>query len=1059
MKLLRSDKVTHRKKGRTECDSRLFRDRLAVAMNPSLTMAFLHGAVECEITEINLSQNKEKPVDVDISTFFRNMVKYCCTHGQLKSHKTGFLFEHILDILCNEDLPAVFRSNHKNALTYLLVPSALHSMPFSQSLKNVIIYIKDIMVDTVTLKDPLNHKLLKATCMCMFADDSCQAAFVANVLVWFVRLLHQSSEDTHVHALVTATVCECCASFLKYQGVSLYSTVSRELEVIFQAAVKYLCAYQFRETHKDAYFSFIDVYLQTYTSYREAACLSMDASSSVSGILAQLCEYLLSEVHIRSLVTGMRTHPAHTSSTKDGNFVSAQEILSEENSKWMTVYTIMARLVRSCNLGSAHYLAENALAAGPGDAAIGHNKTSRADAQLSSSQHLSKRMRAPDSRAVATPGVSNSSSSTINGSNLLSTEQYALATRISDLQLDPAVSAVKTTSYPSTPAARTSHNGTSGSTHSAHANGRGLSAHSAPSSSVGRQYPSQMLEGYLVLLLVSLRTHPTGTILRGDAYKSSIIGGVVGECDISATREWVLLIKRKLEDALQFACEPQLVGVALLCLVDLCKLSKRLLLGTSERSMNFAASGGALRVAWAEVLVVLTSHPKLVAFCPPNASVRKDTVFAHLLQLLRHVVALVDPGVLAGVQGALWRFSPVQNPTLVDTPVCFTYLASLVCSGGHEVPTPVTAAVAAVLQQLDRQDLLDILSSERTDAGAEAGPPSTTSGGLPRFDSPSFPGIGANLLQKHLSNQLPMVCLLTWLYAQLSPVANNPSIGSASVVEAAKTSSIQFAASASSHTRFPVSQLHGYVSAVRALVLAVVTGSEARALVPRTTPSRDAVSVRSNVRHWVESPPVEAPAGLLDTGALQGGAIQHGSALPVGADVVDQLTLAAQLLSPLMQQLLAIVTSSGLKNEASEQFNAWQTVSLLALAACASLLNTAHHAVLAVAAQVPAAPVLSDALSELRSTLQTSFLLLAKAVLVYTEKKIVALKLVQVSEYFDALADVLVLAQPALAVIPAVEAQLQRLRTLCISSLVKAARVIHSVVLNKVNSVYVWPLT
>jgi hypothetical protein len=174
-------------------------------------------------------------------------------------------------------------------------------------------------------------------------------------------------------------------------------------------------------------------------------------------------------------------------------------------------------------------------------------------------------------------------------------------------------------------------------------------------------------------------------------------------------------------------------------------------------------------------------------------------------------------------------------------------------------------------------------------------------------------------------------------------------------------------------------------------------------------------------------------------------------------DPLPALTATVKLLDAVKHQLVAAVSANALKNEASEQFNAWQTVTLLTLCAYGALSQRIHTCLLSTPD--------SASIQELLYSVLGSFVALVKALVLYTERKVPALKLTQVTEFFDTLSAAVQGIQPALqaACSPSSgfgteAAQLVRLRVTCVNALLKTVRSINAIVLNKVSAADVFNL-
>jgi hypothetical protein len=994
---LRSEKVTVRKKARAECEARLLGDRVALAGNNVLTMGFMQSAIEYELMEINLAQTKGKPADLNVSTFYRNLVRYCISYGLVKSHSASNLLDHAIDILCNEDLSSQYINNHKNTLVVVLQPSVVHGLSFDKSLKALIIYLKEVMLES-GLKDPLNHKLLKAACVCMFREDSSQPSFLSGVIGWFGKLLQQSSEDPQLHASVAATVAECCAAFLEYQSITLLHVVYKELESVLQVVVKYVSAYQYREQHKDSYFHFLDKFLDVGGLFHEKAHSSMLDSHTLGSTLAQLCEYFFSDTHLRSIVVSMRAHPAAVAASKDPHTVTLPELLTSDTShKWMAPLSVMSKLVVCCGLAVPGSERDHEHGASDERAASGR-KTSRQVGEGAgagaTSEHAAKRQRNVSGGATAVP-----TGSSAQCTHSTSLAPYNVFLKIASVSLDSS---------------STGHGNPSAN--SGTSKGAVATSVTAMSSVASRQTAAHVLEGCLVLMTVTLRNNST-VGLRG---VPSVRGSSI--TPLYSLIRWVELTKTRLEHVLQYGADTQLVGALLLLLIRLAQASTSFVHHPPQNG-QVDKQVEALRAAWLAVLATVHNNSKLAGLFPTAPSVRRDSVVACATQLTQQILSLrlLDARALAQVEAALWVWPFLAQPMSIESPVGFSYLAACLAASRGDVPADVLRKVCVLAEAAGYPELAAVFPAVE-----------------PERRSPLTVGGSGGLVLRSTTDATTengAMSIALWLMAQLSPpqYANTAQPGSE-----APPPPTSVAASANSLTRVPVNQLASYATAFDQLIAGFTVASAGSVTaIPNT---------KQNPLHWIENGSAQRPANVTEA---------EGATTP--AMPPAQLERLLAMLDVVKQHLVAAVTAHGVKSDASDQFTAWQSVALLTLAAYGSAA-VAAHAQLQTAADGQDTHTTGASLQTLRTTALGSCLALVKALVLYTERKLPALKVTQVAELFCALSGVLLRIQPALQGALQAQpgagdgpAQLARLRAASISALLKAIRTLNSVVMNKVR--------
>jgi hypothetical protein len=211
------------------------------------------------------------------------------------------------------------------------------------------------------------------------------------------------------------------------------------------------------------------------------------------------------------------------------------------------------------------------------------------------------------------------------------------------------------------------------------------------------------------------------------------------------------------------------------------------------------------------------------------------------------------------------------------------------------------------------------------------------------------------------------------------------------------------------------------------------------------TSGRGVVNAKTSPLHWYDG--ITARRGDGDTSPVK---LSGESDATARSDPAPALVAAAKLLDAVKHQLVAAVSANALKNEASEQFNAWQTVTVLTLSAYGALSQRILACIQSAAD--------ATALYELQFSVLGSFLALVKALVLITERKVTALKLTQVTEFFETLATALQGVQPALLAAcnastgsGAEGSQLVRLRAACVNALLKTVRSTNAIVLNKVT--------
>ncbi|KAJ1433988.1 hypothetical protein B484DRAFT_394296, partial [Ochromonadaceae sp. CCMP2298] len=644
---LRSEKVTIRKKARLECESRLFGDSSAIAFNAVQTMGLLQAGVEWATSEINVSLGKEKDVPVDVSVFFRNLVRYCANCGQLSSRKLGFLFDHVLDILLNEELSGPFKNNFKGAICLLLQPAVTHAVPY-EKMQKLFIYLMDAMGDRRAMQDSANHKMLRATARCMVVDDTNDPCVLADILKWFVRMLACSGDPT-LHATMTATLADCCAAFLRYQGLNLLHPLHHSLQQVFHAVVKNLSSFHYRDQHRGAYLAFLDSYLGLCLAYRELTCAvgssSSTATASSSGwfaVVAQLYEVLVSEDHLRYAALTARSvaaslggaSSAALSVYKDGDY--AMNALEDPRTRMH--FAVIAKTVR---LYAGYSPREGSV-----DVTGGGGVTGTQDAPPPKRQKVSD----GSSGSGNTPDESRAS------------PMDRLLSKIESLSVDAGSTRARITSVASS------------------------------SSSLARQNFSYLLEGYLLLIAAMAVTFPRGDVFDAcDSHDALSVGRIV-----QGLRRCAVVVRGKLDHVLLTGGEPQLVAAALVALTELCGISRDLCAREGAQ--------GELLSLWQEMLAA-TVNPALIRRC--SATTRRDSLAAHTMHLRVCIMQLLSAqaeGAIvhlgsAGDDLCLWRQFIPADPSSVEAPASLEYLAWVVSTGG-DIPPSAQAALQEHLSRL-----------------------------------------------------------------------------------------------------------------------------------------------------------------------------------------------------------------------------------------------------------------------------------------------------------------------------------------------------------------------
>ncbi len=287
-RLLRSDKVTERKKGRKDCEALLIKDKTNVTILPILGPDLLRGVLTYEELEIKYARSKNKGVELDVALFVHKVIRHFISSSQKymqvivttadreRMPCIGVVISWILENLKDQRHELPYREEHRNILSDLLDYRVSHSLALLPHLIiNILKYLQDAMIDKLSVNSKSHQRLLKQLCRILFSDDESVAAAISNLIPWLCGangLFSCVSDEAKAEADLAVTAAECCTVLIEYHGLNIADLAFQHMKLLLQVITRQLPLQCSRDTFRDPYTRFLRCYLN----------LTIQACSSLS---------------------------------------------------------------------------------------------------------------------------------------------------------------------------------------------------------------------------------------------------------------------------------------------------------------------------------------------------------------------------------------------------------------------------------------------------------------------------------------------------------------------------------------------------------------------------------------------------------------------------------------------------------------------------------------------------------------------------------------------------------------------------------------------------------
>ena len=316
---LSSDKITIRTKGRKSCSELIkgdFSGEIFVTNEQwkDILIAALDGASK----DADASLKKDKSPDVEVAVLMRKLVKHI-VQGSIWIPMKRFesAAKHCLQVL-HATFSAHYKDEYKHVLCEILEPKISHCLPF-EYIKKILSYMRDhVFINQRTNSENTNLKLLKQYCKALFTDECGSTELLETLLNWFSNSLLPSVRDNLPSlAIMTATIAECCAYIIQYQGLNCTNIFFKYSKNIIVAVIRQLSINQLRDSQRDSYLRLLFSYIKLSTSMNMSDCngrneviqisqkndfLPLSEMDPLNQSLGILCDILTTDDALRSLV-------------------------------------------------------------------------------------------------------------------------------------------------------------------------------------------------------------------------------------------------------------------------------------------------------------------------------------------------------------------------------------------------------------------------------------------------------------------------------------------------------------------------------------------------------------------------------------------------------------------------------------------------------------------------------------------------------------------------------------------------------------------------------------
>jgi hypothetical protein len=748
---LKSDKITTRARGRKSCFELIKSDASGeLLVSNSDWKGILEGAVNGALQEMEYSLNKEKAHDIEVAVLLRVVVKHILAQGVYfsKSNKFEMVVKHSLTVLYHSSFSVQHKDEYRNILCEMLETKIVHSLSFDY-LWSIFKYMQDVgFLTQRNTSESSNLKLLKQFCKALFMDYPGFPELLKALLFWFGNTLIPLTGDNPLsQAAMTATIADCWAMLLQYQGLNCANIFYANAKTILVPVIRQLSVNQLRDTQREPLLRFIYSYIKFSTSINMSETNKADEPSKFNrdavnldtvfpplseldplhGTLYFLCEALTTDDALRSLVVYAynrvrqgQARDSYVNALVDPKVLSNLMVTAIAVVLHQQQYAHTERDIPSYSRPFSRSQSQS-----QSQSVVSSGRSQRDTVEILDISNTSSSSSSSSSAAAATN--SNQSAkrprSEFQGTqNILPRNQPSYSDGFADLILKRMNSfTIQSTAY--------SQNGL---------NSNNIIA--------ARHVASATLEGLMILLSVISRLFPNGEFLKenenenknenenekikeNENENNTKAGISCHVCDSNSFSrkllEWIEVAFSKLLETLPLANEQQLQGSIFLALNGLADVTANIIRNIENQkgsgSFNEFQSSKIkeFRDIWTKIIRVMLSDSNLGRHLKLS---RKNSMSECAYKLLHTLIAndLVQLPSKLYVLNRVLNFPGVKNPFGVDSPAFFQLISVAILKSDINSPESVGAELLSESQNSSYFRSKEIFQKERTDFSTDS---------------------------------------------------------------------------------------------------------------------------------------------------------------------------------------------------------------------------------------------------------------------------------------------------------------------------------------------------
>jgi hypothetical protein len=749
---LQSDKITTRAKGRKSCFELIKSDASGeLLVSNSDWKGILEGAVNGALQEMKYSLNKEKAHDIEVAVLLRGIVKHILAQGVYfsKSNKFEMVVKHTLTVLYHSSFSVQHKDEYRNVLCEMLETKIVHSLSFDY-LWSIFKYMQDVgFLTQRNTSESSNLKLLKQFCKALFMDYPGFPELLNALLLWFGNTLFPLTGDNPLcQAAMTATIADCWAMLLQYQGLNCANIFYANAKTILVPVIRQLSVNQLRDTQREPLLRFIYSYIKFSTSInmsennkadepskfnrdsvnQDTAFPPLSERDPLHGCLYFLCEALTTDDALRSLVV-YAYNQVRQGQARDSyvNAVVDPKVLSNLMVTAIAVvlhqqqyaYTERTIPFYSRPLSRSHSQSQSV---------VSSSRSKRDTVEVLDNPTTSSSSSSSSSSAAAAAATNSNQNSKRPRSefqgtqNILPRNQNSYSVGFADKILQRMNSfTIQSTAF--------SQNGLSSN-----------------NTIAARHVASATLEGLMILLSVISRFFPNGEFLKENENENkneNENGKIMGNQNISNMKAqlschvcdsnsfsrklltWIEVVFSKLLETLPLANEQQLQGSIFLALIGLADITANIIRNFENQKGSgsfdeFQASKiKELRDIWTKIIRVMLSDSNLGRHLKLS---RKNSMSECAYKLLYTLIGndLVQLPSKLYVLNRVLNFPGVKNPFGVDSPAFFQLISVAILKSDINSPESIGAELLSESQNSSYFRYKEISQKERTDFSTDS---------------------------------------------------------------------------------------------------------------------------------------------------------------------------------------------------------------------------------------------------------------------------------------------------------------------------------------------------